>query len=84
MSTAASVTVYSTTWCGFCKMVKQYLETKKVAFKEIDVEQDRQAGDYIIKKTNQMGVPVTEIGDYTIIGFDKAKIDAALKELKLI
>jgi len=78
-----SVTVYSTTWCGFCKMVKQYLNDKNVPFKEIDIEQDRAAGQHIVDKTGQMGVPVVEIGNYTIVGFDRPKIDAALQDLKL-
>lgn len=80
---AASVTVYSTPWCGFCKMLKEYLKGKSVAFNEVDVEQDQAAGQHIVEKTGQMGVPVTEIGDYTIIGFDRPKIDAALQEYKL-
>ncbi len=82
--TTATVTVYSTPWCGFCKMVKEYLKGKDIAYNEIDVEQDRAAGQRIVEKTGQMGVPVTEIGAHTIIGFDRPKIDAALQEHKLI
>jgi glutaredoxin-like YruB-family protein len=78
------VTVYSTTWCGFCRMAKQYFAGKNVAFKDIDVEQDRAAAEHIVKKTGQMGVPVIEIGQHTIIGFNRPQIDAALQELKLI
>ncbi|MDQ2973608.1 MAG: glutaredoxin family protein [bacterium] len=83
MSTA-SVTVYSTTWCGYCKMLKEYLKGKGVAFNEVNIEEDREAGQRIIDKTGQMGVPVTEIGDKVIIGFDRPRVDAALQEHKLI
>ncbi len=78
------VRVYSTTWCGFCHMLKEYLKGKSVAYEEVDVEVDHAAAQYIVGKTGQMGVPVTEIGDHTIIGFDRPSIDAALQELKLI
>jgi glutaredoxin-like YruB-family protein len=82
-STKPKVTVYSTTWCGFCKMVKAYLESKKVAFTEVNIEDDPEAGAYIVEKTNQMGVPVTLIGETFIIGFDRQRIDLAIAEAKL-
>jgi glutaredoxin len=33
----------------------------------------------MIEKTGQMGVPVIEIGDTIIIGFNRAAIERALK-----
>ena len=80
----SKVTVYSTTWCGFCKMAKEYFKSKNVAFDDINVEEDRAAAEHIVKKTGQMGVPVIEIGNYTIIGFDRPHIDMALQAEKLI
>ena len=81
---STKVTVYSTTWCGFCKMVKAYLESKKVPFTEVNIEEDPAAGAYVVEKTRQMGVPVTEIGDIFIIGFDRQRIDLALNEAGLV
>jgi glutaredoxin 3 len=80
----AQVTVYSTTWCGFCHMAKEYFKSKGVAYKDVNVEEDMAAGMYIQQKTGQMGVPVIEIGDETIIGFDRPKIDKALGDNKLV
>lgn len=65
-------------------MAKQYLKTKNVDFKEVDLDQDRNAAMYIVNKTGQAGVPVIEIGDYTIIGFDRPRIDEALRQTKLL
>ena len=73
-----SVTVYSTTWCGFCKTAKAYLSKIGVDFKEVNVEEDAVAAKYIVDKTQQRGVPVIQIGDDFIVGFDRPKIDAAL------
>lgn len=84
MSEAAVVTVYSAPWCVFCKMAKEYLASKKVAFKEINVDEDQAAAQALVDKTNQMGVPVIEIGDETILGFDRQRIDLALRDKKLI
>jgi glutaredoxin 3 len=65
-------------------MAKEYLNGLKVPFKEIDVEQDHEAAKEIVEKTGQAGIPVIEIGKETIIGFDRTKIDSALRANKLI
>ena len=77
------VTVYSASWCSFCHMAKRYLDDKKVKYMDIDVEKDAAAARHIVEKTGQAGIPVIEIGDETIIGFDRPKIDLALRHAKL-
>jgi glutaredoxin 3 len=72
------VTVYSTTWCGYCKMVKAYLKSKDVEFTEVDIEADPSAAERMVAMTGQMGVPVTTINSTTIIGYDRPAIDGAL------
>ncbi|MEK7561829.1 MAG: glutaredoxin domain-containing protein [Patescibacteria group bacterium] len=82
----ASVTVkiYSTTWCAYCRMAMEYLTKLGVSFKEINVEQDPSAMAYIMSKTHSAGVPQIEIGDQVILGFDRPRIDQALRGNKLI
>ena len=79
-----NVTVYSTTWCAFCKAAKHYFDGKSIAYSELDVEKDAAAGQKIAEETGQMGVPVIRIGKELIIGFDRPKIDAALAKEHLI
>ena len=38
----------------------------------------------LVKKTRQMGVPVIQIGEQFIVGFDKPRINEALKEAGLL
>ena len=73
-----SITVYSTPTCPYCKMAKEYLKLKNFTYAEIDVAADSTKADEMIKKSGQMGVPVIDIGGTIIVGFDKAKINAAL------
>ena len=82
----AKVTIYSTPWCAFCKTEKQYLEHLGVAFKERDIEEDDGAMDELLAKVGGQAssVPVTDIDGVIIRGFDRAKIDATLKEKGLI
>jgi len=72
------VTVYSTPTCPFCTRAKQFLKDNKVSFEEIDVSEDQEKAQEMIKKSGQMGVPVLEIGATIVVGFDKEKIKEAL------
>ncbi len=72
------VVVYSTTTCPWCHRVKSYLREKGVPFKDILVDRDQNAAREMIKRSGQMGVPVIMIGNKSIVGFDKVKIDKAL------
>ena len=77
------IRVYSTTTCPYCKMEKAWLEENKISYENVMVDVDRAAGEEMVKKTGQMGVPVTEIQyedsepDY-IIGFDKPQLSQIL------
>ncbi|HUC95566.1 MAG TPA: glutaredoxin domain-containing protein [Candidatus Saccharimonadia bacterium] len=78
------VTIYSASWCAFCHQAKAYLDKLGVTYTDKDIEKDPKAAEESVKKSNQMGIPVIDIGDTIIVGFDKPKIDSALKENKLI
>jgi len=80
----AKVLVYSTNTCPYCVMAKQWLKEKKVPFEDLNVGTDRAKADEMIKKSGQMGVPVLDVEGTIIIGFDKPKIEAALKKNKLV
>ena len=72
------VIVYSTPTCPYCKMAKEFFKANKVEYEEIDVSANREAAEHMIEKSGQMGVPVIEIGDEVIVGFDKPAIKKVL------
>ncbi|VVB56700.1 putative Thioredoxin [uncultured archaeon] len=76
---APVVEVYSTPTCPYCVMAKQYLNSKKVAFKDIDVSRDMAAAQRMMSATQQMGVPQLHINGEWIVGFDRHAIDEALQ-----
>lgn len=78
------ITVYSTTWCGFCHTAKQYFDKLGVKYEDKDVEKDPAAATEAIQKSGQMGVPVIDIDGTVILGFDKSRIDATLREKNLV
>jgi len=80
----AKVTVYSADWCAFCHAAKDYLTKIGVKFTEKNVEEQREYAEEAVKKSGQMGIPVLDIDGEIVIGFDRPRIDAALKDKKLI
>jgi glutaredoxin-like YruB-family protein len=85
-TTDPKVIIYSTTWCAFCKTEEQYLQKLGVEYVKKDVEEDKVAYEELMSKSGGafQGVPVTDIAGELILGFDRAKIDATLKEKQLI
>lgn len=76
--------IYSATWCAFCHAAKQYLDKLGVAYEDRDVERDPAFANEAVSKSGQMGIPVIDIDGVVIVGFDRPKIDAALKDKKLV
>jgi glutaredoxin 3 len=79
-----TITIYSTTTCPYCKMLKDYLTQKGVGFTEKLTDQDQKIQEEMVALSSGfMGVPFTVIqkDDGTIekvVGFDKSKIDAII------
>lgn len=72
------VVVYTSNTCGYCHMVKDYLNEKNVPFEERNVSTDASARKELMTQ-GFMGVPVIYIGDDVVQGFDKNKLEALLK-----
>ncbi|HYH74735.1 MAG TPA: glutaredoxin domain-containing protein [Candidatus Saccharimonadales bacterium] len=78
------VIVYSADWCAFCHAAKAYLDKLGVAYDERNVEHGETNMHEAIDKSGQTGIPVLDIDGTIIIGFDRPRIDAALKDKKLV
>ena len=69
-----TVTVYSTPTCHFCAMAKEFFKENGVPFNEVDVASNIEARKEMVEKSGQLGVPVIQIDNNIIIGFQKEKI----------
>lgn len=74
----SQVTIYSTPVCHFCQMAKEFFKENNVEYTEHDVAADQEKRQEMIELTGQMGVPVIQIGDDVVIGFDEAKVKELL------
>jgi len=76
----SKVTIYTTPTCAYCVMAKNFFEENDVEYEEKNLIEDEQARKDAVEKSGQMGVPVIEIGDNVVVGFNKEKV-ADLLEL---
>lgn len=79
-----NVKVYSTPTCPWCTKVKDFLKQLNVEYEEVDVSSNREAAMEMVKKTRQMGVPVTQINGRFIVGFNASEIESTLKEAGIL
>ena len=74
----AKVKIFSTPTCMYCRMTKDFLDEKEIAYEDINVADNAAAREEMIEKTGQMGVPVINIGEEYIVGFDKERLASLL------
>jgi glutaredoxin 3 len=55
-------------------MAKDFFKEKNVEFEDFNVASDQEKRKEMIMKSGQMGVPVIQIGDSIIVGYNKPKI----------
>ncbi len=51
------IVIYTTNVCPFCHAAKEYLKSKKVDFKEIDVSHDEATRQKLVEMSGQETVP---------------------------
>jgi glutaredoxin len=78
-----NITIYSTATCGFCKMLRGYLNDKGVKYDVKMADEDQAIAQELYEKSGQLGVPFTIITDEdgkeeSVLGFDRQKIDTLL------
>lgn len=85
-NSTSPVTIYSTTWCAFCKTEQQWLDSLDVKYIVKNIEEDDNAQKELLEKLNGnfQGVPVTDIAGEMILGFDRPKLQAALEKNSLV
>jgi len=85
-SKVAAVIIYSTPWCAFCRTEKQWLDSLGVSYISKDIEEDPNAKEELLAKLGGQfqGVPTTDIGGEMIVGFDRPKLQDALKKNSLL
>ena len=74
-----SVTVYATSWCGFCRMAKKFLDDEGIAYTEIDIDADETAALRVEQWNNgNRTVPTIDFGGTVLTNPSPAQMRQAL------
>jgi glutaredoxin len=76
------ITVFTTTTCAYCGMVKKWLDSKQYKYTTINLDENPEMQKDIFQKSGSLTVPVTliEEGDVerVVIGFNLSGLSSAL------
>ena len=78
-----SLTVYTTTWCGYCHRLKTVLKSAGIRYDEVDIERDPAAAEFVgsVNGGNRT-VPTVKFADgSTLTNPSAAQIKAKLAEV---
>lgn len=74
-----NIKIYSTPTCAYCKLAKEYLKAKGIAYNEVNVAEDDAQLNEMIQKSGQTGVPVIDVDGTILVGFNKKELEKALQ-----
>jgi mycoredoxin len=77
-----TIRVYSTRWCPDCRWTKQFLRERGILFEEINVDEDPDAEDLVLRVNDgRRKVPTLEVGGryFACSPFDPEQLAAELK-----
>jgi mycoredoxin len=81
--TNAPLTVYTTSWCGFCHRLMTVLKSNGISFDQVDIEQDPAAAEFVgsVNGGNRT-VPTVKFADgSTLTNPSAAEVKAKLAEV---
>ncbi|MEV4757759.1 mycoredoxin [Micromonospora sp. NPDC049559] len=62
------LTMYSTSWCGYCRRLKSQLDREGIGYEVVDIEQDPQAADFVMSVNGgNQTVPTVRFPDGTAL-----------------
>jgi mycoredoxin len=63
---AGTVTMYSTTWCGYCRRLKSQLDREGIPYRVVDIEAVPAAADFVMSVNDgNQTVPTVHFPDGT-------------------
>ena len=58
------LTMYSTSWCGYCHRLKSQLDREGIGYVVVDIEQDLSAAEYVMSVNGgNQTVPTVQFAD---------------------
>lgn len=48
LPSAGTVTIFSTSWCGYCRRLRSALTDEGIAYTDVDIERHQASADYVM------------------------------------
>lgn len=68
------ITMYSTSWCGYCRQAREYFTAEGIPFREHDIEQSSRARR-AYDRLGAGGVPLIKVGERRMNGFSVGRFE---------
>jgi glutaredoxin len=76
-----NVIMYITSWCGYCRKAREYLQSLRVNLVEYDIEKDPSKGREMLSKSGgSKGVPLIDVEGIIIRGYSPSAIKDAVEK----
>lgn len=74
------ITMYTTSWCGYCKRLERQMRDEGIAYRTVDVERETAYGDRIVARTGgYRTVPTLEIKGELLVNPSIEEVRLALE-----
>lgn len=78
-----NITVFTTSTCSYCPMVKRYLQSKGLHYDEVNLEEHPERQAEILQKSGALTVPVTVVTktddtEEIIVGYNLQRLAPAV------
>ncbi|MGR6896632.1 glutaredoxin family protein [Rummeliibacillus sp. BSL5] len=64
------ITIYSTSNCGYCDLMKSFLQDQNLPYKEVHIGNNPDVAQFLMQKTGRLGAPQTSINGEWVLGYD--------------
>lgn len=74
------VVIYTSPGCAYCHDAADFLKDHQIEFIEKDITVDEAAQKFVLEEVGQAVTPIITINDEVIVGFDRQKLEEAIKK----
>lgn len=72
------ITIFTTNQCSYCQMVKKFLTMKGKEYEVVSLDDNPDIRQTLYEKTGAMTVPITQINEDYVIGWNPSKLLALI------
>ena len=75
-----AITMYATQWCGVCRKAREYMQTNRIDFTELDTDENADAGERLGELNPRRTIPTFQIDEQVYVGFREDVFEAKINQ----